>query len=208
MRRWPIVALLLLAAPLAAQDESLPPDGNSSTSGWGLSSDACATRCNTAACHDEIDEGIGASDNLFVGMPSNNTLIRYTFPTPSATPSTAASAQSFRVVHTKCTTGCAEDTGGSDPTYTIALVCAGVTKATLASGVSITAADDDDTHAFTYTPDGDCDAAGANVEAAITGAFVGGGASRRTPCTDILVWQVTHASAAARRVIVVNGGQP
>lgn len=208
-RLHPILFLLgfLLAAAAFGQDETLAPDGENNSTTWRQANTACLLACDMFACDDQIDEAFGASDNEYVSH-GNNGVIIFDFPTPAASPSTATNAQAFRFVLTKClSTTCAEDTGGSDPTYDVDWMCGGVAKGTLASGVGVTGADQDDSYAFTYATDGDCDAAGANVQFQITGHWVGGGSNRRAVCLDIAGWEVTHAAAGGRRVLVVNGGK-
>ena len=195
-----IAVLLLVAVPAFAQDQSLAPTGenNDATVGVGNDTDCSVTFCDAAACDDEVDDDPASPDALELVTDTNNAIIIFTFPTPSANPSTAAGAQNVDVNFTR-TLDCVESSDGTDPVFSLTLYCSGVSKLAITTNQAITAEDErDSTNTFTYTTDGDCDAAGVNVEIGVTLGKGGGGGSLRRASLNAIEWEVTHVAAGGR----------
>jgi hypothetical protein len=201
MSRRLALLLLLLAAPLVAQDQSLAPDDASADTTWqpDNNADCTATDCGTDTCEDHVGTAPPSDDDVVLTTATNNDVMVFDFPTPSANPATTASAQNFDIIMSRCTEGCVEAAAGTDPNFDLEMLCSGVSKTTIFSAQSITTLDERDaTNTWTYTPDGDCDAAGANVQMRITIHRAGGGGNRRYPCIEEVEWEVTHAVASTR----------
>lgn len=202
-----LAALLLLAAPLAAQDESLAPDGDEETADFriGNAADCTAAACNATACDDEVDELPASPDGNIAVTVLDGRSIYFDFPTPSSSPSTTASAQNFDVTISKCNASCVENAGGGEPTYDIAILCAGVLKTTIASAVAVAGSDQNDTsNTWTFASDGDCSADGSTVQVEITSNRGGAGGGTRHVCVEAVEWEVTHAAAGGDELMVIG----
>jgi hypothetical protein len=195
MIRTRILAVaLLIAAPAFGQvSENVIPDNDNNDANWRL--DNGGTACNSADCAAEIDEDPASPDGLEPNTDTNNDAWLISFATPS-TCTAPSGTQTFDTVMSRCATGGVETSGGSDPTYDIALFCGGVSKATIATAVTITALDQRTAHTWTW--DATCTI--ANVEAQITIHRLGGGGSRRYPCVEAIEWECEQPAASTRRI--------
>lgn len=195
---WTGVLLLVVVVPATSQDQSLAPDGDEENALWFQDDNSACTaslQCDTVACDASVNELPASPDDIVVASVTNNNRIHFDFPTPSSNPSTSASAQTFEVVISRCTSVCVEDAGGTDPNYDIELLCNGISKGDIASAQAVTGLDQLLSHAFTYTVDGDCTPDGANVQVGIQNHQAGGGGNRRHACVEAVEWEVTHAAA-------------
>ena len=196
-------ALLLLAAPLVAQDQSLAPDDDRETGTWEVGAASCGgAACNAAACDDEVDELPASPDGNIAATITNNAAMWFDFPTPSSNPSTSAAAQNFDITVSRCgdeagANQCSPLTGGNDPSYDIAIMCGNVVKTTIATSVDVTGLDQNDSsNTWTFTSDGDCNADGSTVRVRIKNIrSAGAAADRRDVCIEAVAWDVTHVSA-------------
>ena len=203
-----MAVLFLLAAPLAAQDQSLGPDGDSGTS--TIFEDNCSTGCNTGQCWDDINEAYASSDDVMTRTVTNGATIIYDFPTPSANPSTSTDAQSLDIEVSRCDddASCTERTGGSDPSFSLAIYCNGsplTTPQVLFSGQAVTGIDQ--THAgTTFTFDTtDCATDGSDLQVFVTYTRSGGSAANRNwACVDVIEWNVTHGAAGGDELMVIG----
>ena len=209
MRRLLLIALLL-AAPLAAQEDVLP-DGDAAESVFGDTTGSnCQTLCTAKDCSVDVDDDPTSVDGAFLGMTATAS-IRFTFASPTGNPDTTASAQSIELaVHKSRASGAlcgAAQTGNQDSTYDLTLYCNGVSKSGTfqQAGIPLTGGSQQDTYSWTYpSGDGDCGADGATVEFEVNGACAGSASQRRCMSIDAIRWVAT-VSAGSRRVITVGG---
>ena len=211
MRKLFAGLLLLFPVALFAQDESLAVDGDEEDANWRFDNgvDCLGAACNGAACDDRVDESPQATDNLLVTTVTDGEAIFFDFPTPTNGPSASASDQTFDIAVSECgfdtDTGWCVENGGTDPNYDIAILCAGVLKTTIASAQAVSASNQNDSHAWTFTSDGDCNADGSTVQVRITNHRSGGGPTgRRMVCLEALEWEVTWAATGRRRMLTVG----
>jgi hypothetical protein len=191
---------LLLLAPVAfAQDQLVYPDTDDNDASWVNNA---GTACNATTCDDDIDEAAASPDNNVLSTITTGDTTLIGFATPSSSPSTAAAAQAFEIVMSRCTeaTPGVEDAGGTDPTYDLSLYCNGSSVTTLATGVTVTSLDQADKYTWQLT--GACASDGSDVEAFVTVTRAGGGGNRRYPCIETIEWEVTYASASTRQRII------
>lgn len=187
--RW-LLAVLLLAAPLAAQDQTLEPSGTVSetnsdcdgTTSWQRTSDnSDATFC---------DGGTGS------GAESYNLLM--SFDTPTNSPSTTTDDQAFLCRVEKSDTSA----GNGDPTFTMELFCAGA-SVEVGGTHTVTGAVSEFTENFTFG--GSCTADGSDAEIRVNVVRQGGSpGGRRSIDTMDCDWDVTWAAAGRSRGHVIG----
>ncbi len=207
MRILTLIFLLCCSSVLLAQDQSLGPDGENdpTTVGQGNDTNCTVTFCDAADCHLDVDEDPASPTSTELVTETAADTIKFTFPTPSANVSTVTDDQNVDVNFTRASTACVEASGGTNPTYTLTLFCNGVSKLAIATNTAITGLDQRDaSNTFTYTTDGDCDAAGANVEIQVTLNRAGGGGNRRHAALNTIQWEVTHAVAGRTRRFITK----
>ena len=200
-----------LVSPALAQDESLAPDGDEENANWFQDDNTACTaslQCDTVACDASINELPASPDDVVVATITNNNTIFFDFPTPTANPSTVLNDQAFEVVVSRCTGSCVEDAGGTNPNYDLVRFCNGVNKGDIVTGQAVSSLDQLLTHTWTHTTDGDCDAAGANVQIGIQNHQAGGGGNRRHVCVEAFEWEVTHAVAGGEEMMVIGAASP
>ena len=189
-KRW-LALLLLVAAPLAAQ-EDVRPDHLNQTSGW-------------SGAYTDIDEDVdGTLDgNLVWTSIAGNKLIWVGFASPSADPTTGTDEQTIKIAATKNTSTGSEDAGGGTPTYDIDVSSDNGTEwASLATGVSINGLDQIDSYTWTY-PAGTGDPTdGSLVVVRFTTDSAGGGPNRRFGAIEAIEWVASVASAADQMMII------
>lgn len=202
MIRCLLLALLLAAAPLAAQDETITVDAENNPT--DVLNDACTTACNSAACDDDVDEGQGSADGLEVSTTTNGADIIFEFTTPTDNPDPGASAQTIDLVMSRCDddANCTETDSGGEPPFNAWVTCNGTNQTQIFTSETITAADQLKTASFTFP--GPCADDGSDMGVRIQLGRAGGGASRRYACIEAVDWDVTWDPGTARRVIVVN----
>ena len=209
--RWLWIILLIPWVALA-QDQSLGPDGeDGSTDVYSdVSAAACSssTACSATTCETDVDEGADAGgDDLDVCTETNGGTIRFTFPTPSANPSTAAGAQTIDLIMscTDADTDNAEDCTGS-PSFSVEIYCNGAaltTPQTPYSGQAISTVDSDFSTTFTFDTT-DCAADGSDLEFHFTLSRSGGSpGNRRWAAIEAVEWEVTHAVGGATPVAIM-----
>ncbi len=199
-----ILIFLLLAAPAFAQDErrAANDENNDATVHVGNDTDCTGTTCDSTNCSTEVDDDPASPDALELVTETLNDTIRFDLQDPTSNPSEGANAQTIEVSMTTTTTSCVESAPTtSNPTYNITTYCNDVAKTGMVSAntVAITGLDQLDTYNFTYAPDGDCDAAGANLQIHLALGRAGGGGARRHAAVGAVSWDVTWASAVRRR---------
>lgn len=188
------IILLFSCSLCLAQDASLAPDGDSNNANWTSSS--AASTCNSAACDDDLDESPQSTDNNVVYTSTDGSFIWFDFPTPASSPSTSTNAQTFDIATSECN-GSTESLGSGIPTYDISLYCNGSSVSAIATGQSITALNENDTHPFTFNS-GSCASDGSDVQVAISQTCNGGGPNARCICIESVEWEVTYASGRNR----------
>lgn len=192
--------LLLLAAPLAAQDQNLGPDGEDGPVLWFLTDGG--TTCNTAACDAEVNELASAPDDAEVNTATNNGVILFDFPTPSADPDSGTDAQTFQVISDRCNASGSVQSGGTDPNFDLELWCNGSKiGADLVTGQVISDVTNQ-SNSFTWTLTGGCASNGSDVQVLWQNHQAGGGGNRRHSCIDVIEWEVTHASASNEFMLI------
>ena len=205
MRTLLLATLLLFPLVSFAQDENRIPDDDDEENSWRIEngSDCTANACNAADCHLRVDELPASPDGELTATDIDANSIRFGFQNPTSNPSEAANAQAFEIVVSKCKT-CVENAAGADPNYDIFMACNGTDKETIATNQTVTGLDQTTTWNWTFTADGDCTANGSTVQVKITNHQNGSGGNRRHVCIETLEWEVTHASAAARRLFIAS----
>jgi hypothetical protein len=179
------LAAFLIATPLAAQDQVLPPTGTG---------ESAQNSCTTSTAHGTCDEGVpGGGDwctaSTCAANPTNSTSWRFSFDTPSSAPSFGADAQTLAAYVRSCATN------GTNPTCRLDLYCAGALVETGAEQAVSTAA----TITETVTLTGACASDGSDVEARVVCTASGGTpSSRRTGELDAVEWRVTFAPVSTR----------
>ena len=179
-----LVAVLFLAVPLAAQDQTLEPSGTVSETN---------SDCTTSNAHTRTSDN---SDATFcdggTGSPAESYNLLMSFATPTSSPSTVTDDQAFLCRAEKSDT----TAGNGDPTMTMELFCAGV-SVEVGGTHTVTGAVSEFTEAFTFG--GSCTADGSDAEIRVNVVRVGGGPSGRRSI-DIMDcdWDVTWAAAASR----------
>jgi hypothetical protein len=180
-----LLAAFLIATPLAAQDQVLPPTGTG---------ESVANSCLIAVAHLTCDEGVpGGGDwctaSTCAANPTNSTSWRFNFFTPSSSPSLATNAQTLAAYVRSCAAG------GSNPTCRLDLYCAGALVQTGSEQAVSTAA----TITQSVTITGACASDGSDVEARVVCTVSGGTPSgRRTGELDAVEWRVTFAPLSTR----------
>jgi hypothetical protein len=179
------LAAFLVAAPLAAQDQVVPPTGTA---------ESAQNSCTTSTAHGTCDEGVpGGGDwctaSTCAASPTNSTSWRFSFDTPSSPPSFGADAQTLAAYVRSCAAN------GTNPTCRLDLYCAGALVETGAEQAVSTAA----TITETVTLTGACASDGSDVEARVVCTASGGTPSgRRTGELDAVEWRVTFAPVSTR----------
>ena len=214
-----LLALFLLAAPLAAQDQSLAPNqDHAPTSAWNNSSasSSCAgsTACSNSStnCTLNVDESPQSADGNIAATASNNQWVGFHFPTPTSSPSTTTDDQTFDITMSRCNASCEESSGGTDPSYDIEWGCTDddvtVTSTSIATNQTITSLDMNTSHTWTFSAaSGECvgNSDGNNVIIELKNNQAGGGGNRRHACVEAVEWEVTHAAAGAPRRLWIVG---
>lgn len=208
-----LLALLLLVPSFAlAQDQSLAPDGTNgpSTVFNNVTGAACSTStaCSSAACETDVDESPDSGDNLYLCTETQDTAIRFTFPTPSANPDTGTNAQTVDLI-ISCTD--ADGTNNQDcngsPTFDLELIC-GSTPTTIFPFTNEAVAAVDTDFAATFTYPGACASDGSDLGFEIVMGRSGGApGDRRWIAIEAIEWEVTHAGGGGpvrRRVWVIQ----
>ncbi len=180
-------------------DEILAPDDELSVSTLLIPTpnggSTCFDRsdCGAVACETFVDEDPDDGDgNMLTAQSIAGVTARLSFPTPSSSPSTTASAQKFVVNLSRCNDSCAEASGGTDPTYGLRMLCNSVQKIIIAAAIPITSLDQTDKYTWTFTADGDCTSDGSTVEASLLLLQKGSGAGIRRACAEAIEWEVTY----------------
>ncbi len=215
MRYLPLtLALLLLATPTWADTESLQPtdEDSSATIGDGIGT-GCAALCDAQNCALLIDEDpdtpAGTKADSIASLSASADAQLYVMEDPVLNPTTGAAEQTIKVAvditDRDPSTACNDVlTGGTAPVYNINLFCGAVDKGAIVTGQTVTGAATN-SHTFTYAPDGDCDAAGANVQIQFAhDGSAGAAASRRSVRLDALEWVASTAASGRRRLLVVG----
>jgi hypothetical protein len=103
-------------------------------------------------------------------------------------------------------TTCTEDCNGS-PVFTAEIYCNGAALTTpqiIFSSQGISAPDQDHSTTFTFDTT-DCATDGSDLQVSVTlGRSAGAPGSRRWAGIEAVEWEVTHAAAGGRRVIIVD----
>jgi hypothetical protein len=189
-----VVALLLVALPAFGQvSENVIPDNDNGEANWRL--DNGGTACSSADCAAEIDESPASPDGLEPNTATNNDAWLISFATPS-TCTVPSGTQTFDTVISRCTEAGVETTGGTNPNYDIDLFCGGVSKASIASAVTVSTEDQRTAHTWTWDATCTID----NVEVQITAHRAGGGGNRRYPCVEAIEWECEQPAASTRRI--------
>lgn len=192
MRTTLALVVLLLAAPLLAQDQTLEPSGTvSETNGDCTTSDAhTRTSDNSDATLCDGGDGSGAENyNLLMS-----------FDTPSANPSTVTDDQEFQCRAQKSSTA-----GNGDPSFTMDLFCGGVLRVAGNSKTVTSTSPVEFSDLFTF-PSADCAADGSDAEIRTDISRAGGtpGGRRSVDMIDC-DWDVTHAVAGGARRVILTG---
>lgn len=205
-RLWPV--LLLLAAPLMAQDEELAPTADA-TNPSDVFNDACATGCDSADCFEEINEDPdGAADDLVVATVTQSATIIFDFGTPASNVSTGASAQNFDYTMSRCDddANCTERGLGNNPTFNLDVYCGGTLDHNVVTGEAITTEDEAKATAWTFSTGGaaTCATDGSDMQVRFTLIRAGGGGNRNYACIENFEWEVTWAAAADELMVIGN----
>lgn len=188
MTRRLLLALFLLAAPLAAQDQTVEPDGTVSETN---------SDCTTANAHTRLSDNSDATlcDGGDASSAESYTLL-LSFPTPTSAPSTTTDAQVFQCRAQK------SSTGGDNPTFVMNVYCGGVSHeaGTTTHTVSSTTPAE---FSESWTFGGSCTSDGSNVEIEVNVSRTGGAPTGRKSVDSIdCDWDVTYAAAAEEMMVL------
>lgn len=183
-----LLALLLLGAPLAAQDQTVEPDGTVSETN---------SDCTTANAHTRLSDNSDATlCDGGDGSSSESYTILLSFPTPASAPSTTSDAQVFQCRAQK------SSTGGEDPTFTMSAYCGGVLHEAGTTAHSITSTSPAE-FSESWTFGGSCTSNGSNVEVELSIVRTGGSPAGRKSVDSIdCDWDVTYAAATEEMMIL------
>lgn len=189
LHRYRAVALplILLAAPLAAQDQTLEPNATVSETN---------SDCTTANAHTRLSDNSDATlCDGGDGSSSESYTILLDFPTPTSNPSTTTNAQAFQ-----CRMQKSSATGSGDPTFELELWCNGSVVEAGGTHTATSTSPVEFTETFTFSS-GSCAASGSDAQLQIDVHHVGGApAGRRSADSIDCDWDVTWASAGGRRI--------
>jgi hypothetical protein len=188
-RRW--AWIVLLAAPLVAQDQTLEPTGTVSETNSDCTTSDAHTRTSDNSDLTFCDGGTGS------GAESYNLLL--SFDTPSSGPSTTTNDQAFQ-----CRVEKSENSAGNgDPTFTMELYC-NAAQVEAGGSHTVTGAYAEFTETFTFS-DVSCASDGSDVELLVNVVRAGGSpGGRRSIDVADCDWDVTHAAGATEEMMVIG----
>jgi len=209
-----LLALLLVASPVWAEDVLPNDDSGNSSFGDHSAAATCADLCSTINCSIALDDDPqainGSPGDGDESIASANTqTIQILFATPSANPNTGTDAQVIEVAIYRTdaeVTTCGDPlTGGTAGTYDLAVYCAGSDRVVLATVATITG--DSEVLSFNFTYPGACQADGSDLELNFTNTEAGGSPNdRRGTGLDAVRWVADVSEDASRRRMLSSVG--
>lgn len=206
MKRLLVICLMLFTVPLAAQDETIRPNGtNNIDAGSNCTNDA-----GGQPAYLELDDAVDTTDDgectpsTCTGSSRSDHDIVLDFATPGGNPSTNTDAQLIRGRASNC------NGDGTDPTGELQARCSGVnidsgwTATTLTGSTEVIW-----TESFTFNTT-DCSADGSDLDIRLNCNPSGGSPANRRSCTwDSVEVEITYAAAGGSRYIVISmAGEP
>lgn len=189
-KRSLLLALLLLAAPVFAQDQTLEPSSTYSENNTDCDITTAYTRTSDNSDATMCDGGDGTTAETY-------TLV-LEFATPTSNPDTTTDAQTFICRAQRSNTD-------SSPTIRMDLACTDGTVWDTGSDQGVTADSPQDyTETFTYDS-ANCGTSGANAQLSVTVTRTGGSPSgRRSVDTVDCDWDVVWEAAGGRKLMVIS----
>ncbi len=203
IRRFFLI-LLLLSSSLCLAEDVLPNDEDN-PSAWGDSTGSfCATLCDSTNCSVDVDDD-PQSPTSDLNATITDSSIRYEFATPTDDPSLTTDAQTIEIATIKMgNLTCNVVAGGGSPLFTVDFSCGGVNKENLVTDQALSSDTQLNTYTFTYINDGDCDAAGANLQILVAVLKGGGGPNQRRAAIEAIRWVATVGGVSASKLMVIG----